>query len=66
MLHVCYGKTAAQGDTDGYGDVDDSDLGTSFSGYTGPLTASVPEPTSLALLALGGLIVSRRRRASNS
>ena len=57
------GKTAADGDTDGDGDVDDSDLGTSFSGYTGPLAAAVPEPTSLALLGLGGLLVARRRRA---
>ena len=58
------GKTAAQGDTDGDGDVDDSDLGTSFANYTGPLSpAAVPEPTSLALLGLGGLLVARRRRA---
>ncbi|MFN3166871.1 MAG: PEP-CTERM sorting domain-containing protein [Phycisphaeraceae bacterium] len=58
------GKTAADGDTDGDGDVDDSDLGTAFSGYTGPLgPASVPEPTSLALLGLGGLLIARRRRA---
>ncbi|MFN3168027.1 MAG: PEP-CTERM sorting domain-containing protein [Phycisphaeraceae bacterium] len=58
------GKTAADGDTDGDGDVDDSDLGTAFSGYTGPLgPASVPEPTSLALIGLGGLALIRRRRA---
>ncbi|MFN3168992.1 MAG: LamG-like jellyroll fold domain-containing protein [Phycisphaeraceae bacterium] len=58
------GKTAADGDTDGDGDVDDTDLGTSFSGYTGPLgPASVPEPTSLALLSLGGIALIRRRRA---
>ncbi|MFN3167961.1 MAG: PEP-CTERM sorting domain-containing protein [Phycisphaeraceae bacterium] len=43
--------------------MDDTDLGTSFSGYTGPLgPASVPEPTSLALLSLGGLALVRRRR----
>ncbi|MFN3167901.1 MAG: PEP-CTERM sorting domain-containing protein [Phycisphaeraceae bacterium] len=58
------GKTAADGDTDGDGDVDDSDLGTAFSGYTGPLSpAAVPEPTSLALIGLGGLLALRRRRA---
>ena len=58
------GKTAAEGDTDNDGDVDDSDLGTSFANYTGPLSpASVPEPTSLALLGLGGLLIARRRRA---
>ncbi|MFN3168256.1 MAG: PEP-CTERM sorting domain-containing protein [Phycisphaeraceae bacterium] len=58
------GLTAADGDTDGDGDVDDTDLGTLFSSYTGPLSpAAVPEPTSLALLGLGGLLVARRRRA---
>jgi hypothetical protein len=58
-------KAWEDGDTDGDGDVDDADLGTSFSNYTGPLAnASVPEPASLALLALGGLAsLSRRRRA---
>ncbi|MFN3167393.1 MAG: PEP-CTERM sorting domain-containing protein [Phycisphaeraceae bacterium] len=58
------GKDVGDGDTDGDGDVDDSDLGTAFSGYTGPLgPAAVPEPTSLALLSLGGLMIARRRRA---
>ncbi|MFN3166442.1 MAG: PEP-CTERM sorting domain-containing protein [Phycisphaeraceae bacterium] len=57
------GKTAADGDTDGDGDVDDTDLGTLFSSYTGPLgPTNVPEPASAALLALGGLLVARRRR----
>ena len=57
------GKTAAEGDTDGDGDVDDSDLGTSFANYTGPLSpASVPEPTSLAIIGLSGLALIRRRR----
>ena len=58
------GKTFADGDTDGDGDIDDSDLGTTFSGYTGPLSpTSVPEPGALALIALGGLIMLRRRRS---
>jgi len=57
-------KTAAEGDTDGDGDVDDADLGNAFAAYTGPIaTAAVPEPTSLALLGLGGLALVRRRRA---
>ncbi|MFN3168625.1 MAG: LamG-like jellyroll fold domain-containing protein [Phycisphaeraceae bacterium] len=57
------GKTAADGDTDGDGDIDDTDLGTIFSGYTGPLgPESVPEPGSLALIGLGGLMALRRRR----
>jgi len=56
-------KTPAQGDTDGDGDVDDADLGNAFAAYTGPIaTAAVPEPTSLALLGLGGLLAMRRRR----
>ena len=57
------GKTSAQGDTDGDGDVDDSDLGTSFANYTGPQTpTSVPEPASLVMLGLAGLVLPRRCR----
>jgi hypothetical protein len=59
------GRTFADGDNDGDGDVDDADLGAAFAAYTGPLAnAAVPEPTSLALLTLGGLFVARRRRSA--
>jgi hypothetical protein len=58
------GKTAADGDVDGDGDVDDADLGAAFAAYTGPTApAAVPEPTSLALIGIGGLALIRRRRA---
>ncbi|MFN3166498.1 MAG: PEP-CTERM sorting domain-containing protein [Phycisphaeraceae bacterium] len=57
------GKAPAQGDTDNDGDVDDSDLGTIFSAYTGPLAPTpVPEPGSIALLAVGVTLCARRRR----
>ncbi|MFN3165819.1 MAG: PEP-CTERM sorting domain-containing protein, partial [Phycisphaeraceae bacterium] len=58
------GRTWADGDTDGDGDVDDSDLGSAFSAYTGPIAAptQIPEPASLSLIALGGLLIARRRR----
>lgn len=51
------------GDTDGDGDIDDSDLGTIFASYTGPRSTAVPEPTSMALLGFGGLLLARRRQA---
>jgi hypothetical protein len=56
------GKTTVNGDTDGDGDVDDADLGIAFSEYTGPLVAAVPEPASIVLLSLGGLLAVRRLR----
>ncbi len=51
-------------DLDGDTDTDDADFGLAFAAFTGPgAAASVPEPTSLALLSLGGLLMTRRRRA---
>lgn len=60
---VLGGKTADNGDLDGDGDVDGVDLGQLFTNFTGPLApATVPEPSSLAFLALIGILTSRRRQ----
>ncbi len=50
-------------DFDADGDTDDADFGIAFSAFTGPGGTIIPEPTSLALLGLGGLMIARRRRA---
>ncbi len=50
-------------DLDGDTDTDDADFGLAFAAFTGPGTpaAAVPEPASLALIGLGGLLIARRR-----
>lgn len=58
-------KFAEDGDLDGDGDVDGVDIATVFSNFTGPLSpAAVPEPASLAMFGLFGLLTSRRRRTN--
>ncbi len=59
------GVSNSPADLDGDGDVDDADFGIAFAAFTGPGGGPgvVPEPTSLALLGLGGLMIARRRRA---
>ena len=54
-------STWSQGDLDGDGDVDGDDFVILAVNYTGTL-ASVPEPGSLFLLGLSGLVAWRRHR----
>ncbi len=57
------GSQWIHGDFDGDGDTDDSDFGIAFANFTVPGGAvMVPEPGCLALMAIGGLMVARRRR----
>jgi hypothetical protein len=66
------GGSWATGDLDGDGDVDNADIGIVVGEFTGSqaqlelaLTqawSNVPEPSSIAILGLGGLLIARRRR----
>ena len=68
------GMTWVSGDIDGDGDVDNADLGAITGEFTGAMSGTayallaarqaeaIPEPASLALLAIGGLAALRRRR----
>ena len=40
FMSLVSGPPSLPGDTDGDGDIDDSDLGTSFANYTGPVGAA--------------------------
>jgi hypothetical protein len=60
------GATLAEGDADNDGDVDGADFvvwQTNFPFTPGPATAPVPEPHSVLLLAIGGAVALRWRRA---
>ena len=50
------------GEFSGTPPVDDDDLSLLLANWTGPLPAAVPEPTAMAILAAGALILSRRKK----
>jgi PEP-CTERM motif-containing protein/dockerin type I repeat protein len=55
------GATFAMGDANGDGEVSDADY-TIWADNYGATSAAVPEPTTMALVALGGLAMIRRKR----
>ena len=60
---VSAGATLLDGDADADGDVDGDDFLIWQNSFPYPTAiSSVPEPNSLAMLALGGLLMLRRRR----
>ncbi len=56
------GATRADGDADGDGDVDAFDLGIWQTQFGTGVSEAIPEPTSLGLLAAGGVGLLRRKR----
>ena len=60
------GASLGNGDADGDGDVDGADFGIWQANYSpnfgGAVITGVPEPATLGLVLLGGLILLRRRR----
>ena len=56
------GSTWRTGDFDGNGAVSDSDLSLLLAHWTGPLDGVIPEPATVAILAVGVLAVGRDRR----
>ena len=51
-----------KGEFSGVQPVNDDDLSLLLANWTGPLTAAVPEPATIGLIAFGGLAVLRRKR----
>ena len=51
-----------QGEFSGVAPVNDDDLSLLLANWTGSLPAAVPEPTAMAILAAGALILSRRKK----
>jgi len=52
----------SQGEFSGTPPVNDDDLSLLLANWTGPLSAAMPEPAMMGLLALGALALRRRRR----
>ena len=52
----------AHGEFSGTAPVNDDDLSLLLANWTGPLSAAVPEPATMAILAAGALILSRPRK----
>jgi hypothetical protein len=56
------GSLWTQGNFDGDGDVDQFDLGILLANWTGSGSEPIPEPATLGLLIMGGLVLLKRKR----